>query len=464
MNNNTAPKTPCTSNSSRFDWFPWSRISKQTESTTPSTIFTTRVTTNQPSTNQPISQPNPSTSRLVTSTTVAIIYRNPIKIQSIQSVFKFDCINLKGNRNIKVFDSCKLNHNPLKQLVINSTLFVLYSHSKQFKKHQFGKQSGTSPSIPSSVTFTNKASSFRSQNQTIGPGGTSQAGISGNVSFATTTPKGIILASSTPASSSTTVSSIVQTTTSNINSKKSAICSALSNLENSNTISLSAVTSILSQYNVTLDDALNALNLSLAQISKMSVSEIIDNATASCQGYVSSVITLRTRQTTNRVSGTTYNGVTYDNGDGNSNNNSVGPNYGGGRTRSYQNYNGSSGYDDGGDTLIVVPIPDRSYSQQDREDRDNDNGDYWYDGTTYQYNHRIWRWVLLGVFCALIVAIAFALLCFACYRPYRPSTTTTIVTPLPVTEKIYTSSGHVDVPPLPISPMPAYSNAATLRL
>ncbi|CAD5232084.1 unnamed protein product [Bursaphelenchus xylophilus] len=365
MNNNTAPKTPCTSNSSRFDWFPWSRISKQTESTTPSTIFTTRVTTNQPSTNQPISQPNPSTSRLVTSTTVAIIYRNPIKIQSIQSVFKFDCINLKGNRNIKVFDSCKLNHNPLKQLVINSTLFVLYSHSKQFKKHQFGKQS---------------------------------------------------------------------------------------------------VTSILSQYNVTLDDALNALNLSLAQISKMSVSEIIDNATASCQGYVSSVITLRTRQTTNRVSGTTYNGVTYDNGDGNSNNNSVGPNYGGGRTRSYQNYNGSSGYDDGGDTLIVVPIPDRSYSQQDREDRDNDNGDYWYDGTTYQYNHRIWRWVLLGVFCALIVAIAFALLCFACYRPYRPSTTTTIVTPLPVTEKIYTSSGHVDVPPLPISPMPAYSNAATLRL
>lgn len=91
--------------------------------------------------------------------------------------------------------------------------------------------------------------------------------------------------------------------------------------------------------------------------------------------------------------------------------------------------------------------------------------DYWFDGGSQNHDRRVWRWVLLGVFCFICVIAAFGLLCFACYRPVVAQRT--IVTPVPMYDnRVYSSAGRggLDVPPLPISPMPAYSGMATVRV
>ncbi|CAD5224294.1 unnamed protein product [Bursaphelenchus okinawaensis] len=231
---------------------------------------------------------------------------------------------------------------------------------------------------------------------------------------------------------------IPKSTTDPISSQtKTLLCEKLTELKQSNNISLQAVTYILSQYNISLTEAASLLNVPLLQLSTMSVAQIEGLVSSTCQEYGTAALS---SGSASQSSNTTYipNNQSYNS--------------------SRSTYNNTSGYSGhrGGQNR-------GSFSNDDRYDRENDYSDYWYDGTEYKYNHRVWRWVLLGVFCALCIAVAFALLCFACYRPYH-SPTPTVVTPLPVTEKIYTTNGQIEVPPLPISPMPAYSNAATLRI
>jgi len=101
--------------------------------------------------------------------------------------------------------------------------------------------------------------------------------------------------------------------------------------------------------------------------------------------------------------------------------------------------NGSA-YNNGSNDYLSWDYPNSNYND------DYDNGNW----TSKQ--KRIWRWIVLGVCCGIIVLLALSILCIAFYRPRVQHRV--VVTPY--TNQLYTKDGRIDPPPMPTSPMQVY--------